>query len=213
MALFEFSEVKFKDLLDLPALAIEKERITTLVGPSGSGKTTILKLLNKMLSPTGGRIMFNGADLGRVNPVVHRRQVAMLSQSPVIFEGTIRDNLQIGLKFQEKDLPDDTVLLEILERVKLLKPLDSAAQTLSGGEKQRLALGRVLLLDAAVYLLDEPSAALDDQTEELIIEMINAHVRAAKKSLVMVTHSKAIAEEYSDTIIKIINGGRRWQEA
>jgi len=204
--MFKFIDVKYKDVLDLPTLFIEKERITTLVGPSGSGKTTILKMLNKMISPTQGRILFNGMDLRQINSVAHRRHVTMLSQSPAMFEGSIRDNLNAGLRFQERELPSDEVLNRILELVKLKKPLDSSVNTLSGGEKQRLALGRVLLLNPEVYLLDEPSSALDDETEEIIIQMLTEHVRIEKKTIVMVTHSKAIAEKYSDTIIEILEG-------
>lgn len=204
--MFEFINVKYKDVLDLPTLYIEKEKITTLVGASGSGKTTILRMLNKMISPTKGRIMFDGTDLRQINSVAHRRHVIMLSQSPAMFEGSIRDNLNAGLRFQERELPSDETLYQILEQVKLKKSLESSVNTLSGGEKQRLALGRVLLLNPEVYLLDEPSSALDDETEEIVIQMLTKHVRKEKKTIVMVTHSKAIAEKYSDTIIEIYEG-------
>lgn len=204
--MFEFIDVKYKDVLDLPTLYIEKEKITTLVGASGSGKTTILRMLNKMISPTKGRIMFDGTDLRQINSVAHRRRVIMLSQSPAMFEGSIRDNLNAGLRFQERELPGDETLYQILEQVKLKKSLESSVNILSGGEKQRLALGRVLLLNPEVYLLDEPSSALDDETEEIVIQMLTKHVRKEKKTIVMVTHSKAIAEKYSDTIIEIYEG-------
>jgi len=204
--MFEFVDVKFKEIIDLPALCLESKKITTLVGASGSGKTTILKMLNKMLSPTHGRIMFNNYDLSRINSVAHRRQVAMLSQNPALFEGNIRENLLIGLKLQGKDLPGDDAVLGVMAQIKLSKPLDSPVHTLSGGEKQRLALGRVLLLNPAVYLLDEPSAALDEKTEEMIIQMVTEHVREKNKTMVMVTHSKAIAEQYADTMIEIVSG-------
>ena len=204
--MFEFIDVKYKDILDLPKLFIEKGKITTLVGASGSGKTTILRMLNKMLSPTQGRIMFNETDLANINTVTHRRQVTMLSQNPVVFEGSIRENLNIGLKFQEKSLLSDEVLLSMLEKVKLKKALDILPSALSGGEKQRLALARVLLLNSEIYLLDEPSAALDDETEGTIIQMVTEFVIKESKTLVMVTHSKAMTEKYSDKIIEISEG-------
>lgn len=204
--MFKFIDVRYKGILDLPTLYIEKGKITTLVGASGSGKTTILKMLNKMISPTQGRILFNGVDLKEINSVAHRRRVTMLSQSPAMFEGSIRDNLIAGLRFQQREIPSDEVLYQVLEQVKLKKSLESSANTLSGGEKQRLALGRVLILNPDVYLLDEPSSALDDETEEIIIHMVTEHVRRENKTLVMATHSKAIAEKYSDTIIEISEG-------
>jgi len=205
--MFRFIDVKYKEILDVPELLIEKGKITTLVGASGSGKTTILRILNKMISPTQGRIMFNDTDLANINTVTHRRQVTMLSQNPVVFEGSIRDNLNIGLKFQGKSLIRDNALLSMLEKVKLKKVLDTSPSILSGGEKQRLAIGRVLLLDSEIYLLDEPSAALDEETEETIIRMVTEYVKKENKTLVMVTHSKAMAERYSDTIIEV-SGGR-----
>lgn len=204
--MFQFIDVKYKDIIDVPRLLIDKGKITTIVGASGSGKTTILRMLNKILSPTQGRIIFNDTDLGDINSVAHRRQVTMLSQNPVIFEGSIRDNLNIGLKFQARSLLSDDVLLSMLEKVNIKKALDTSASILSGGEKLRLALGRVLLLNSEVYLLDEPSAALDDEMEETIVKMVTEYVKKENKTLVMVTHSRAMAEKYSDTIIEVTEG-------
>lgn len=204
--MFEFVGVKFRDILDLPSLHIQTEKITTLVGVSGSGKTTILRLLNKMLSPTEGRILMGESDLAQVDSVAHRRQVTMLGQAPVLFEGTVRDNLNMGLRFQDKKLADDRQLAAMLEQVKLAKSLDSSPHNLSGGEKQRLALARVLLVDSPVILLDEPSSALDEQTGESVIQMVAEHVKQRHKTLVMVTHSPTIAQRYSDCIIEIAGG-------
>ncbi|MBO8158441.1 ATP-binding cassette domain-containing protein [Thermosyntropha sp.] len=210
--MFEFVNVKYKEIVDLPSFCIEEGKVTTLVGQSGSGKTTILKLLNKMISPTQGKVLFKGKDLKEINSVLHRRNVVMLTQNSAIFPGTIRDNLNIGLMFQEKKEADDEVLKQILKKIMLSKDLDAPVATLSGGEKQRLALGRLLLLNPEVYLLDEPSSALDDETEEIIIKMLIEHVHIYNKTIIMVTHSKNIAEKYSDTIIEVERGriaGRR----
>lgn len=204
--MFEFIDVQFKDILSLPSLQIDSERITTLVGASGSGKTTILRMLNKMISPTQGKILFHGQDLCEIKSVFHRRRVTMLPQNPVMLEEDVRGNLCAGLKFQDRPPASDAELLAVLEKVKLKKALDGAANTLSGGEKQRLALARLLLLNPEVYLLDEPSSALDDATENAIIEMVTEHVKKEHKTLIMVTHSKAIAEQYSDVIIEIAAG-------
>jgi putative ABC transport system ATP-binding protein len=204
--MFEFQNVAFLDILDIPELAIEKGRITSLTGPSGGGKTTLLKLLNKMVSPSKGHILFQGEQLAFIDSVKHRRQVTMLSQSPVIMSGTVRDNLIAGLKFQKRQIPGDDALAETLQKVQLAKELDSSAQNLSGGEKQRLALGRILLLDAEVYLLDEPSSALDDDTAEVIVRMVADFARNKQKTLVMVTHSALTASRYSDEIIHMSEG-------
>lgn len=106
--MFEFKDVKFKEVLDIPSLYIAKDRITSLIGPSGGGKTTILKMLNKMLSPSEGHIMFNGQNLDQIDSVLHRKHVTMLSQAPAMFDGNIKDNLIAGLRFQKRKYPTIT---------------------------------------------------------------------------------------------------------
>lgn len=201
--MFEFKEVEFLDILNIPHMKISGGVITSITGPSGSGKTTILKMLNRLITPTKGTIYYNDTELSKTDPVLHRREVMMLSQTPVIFEGSIRDNLVAGHRFQRRQIPDEDRLSFILEKVSIDKKLNSTTAGLSGGEKQRLALARVLLLDPRVYLMDEPSSALDDDTAEKIIEMITKHVREDNKTLVMVTHSKDIAKRFSDESIEI----------
>jgi putative ABC transport system ATP-binding protein len=209
--MFEFKNVKYKDIVDIPNLRIN-EGLTVLLGPSGSGKTTVLRMLNKMISPTEGSIFFNGLDLKELKSVEHRRNAMTLMQSPAMFEGTIRDNLTIPFRFQEKELPDDLALRSVLDDVQLNKELDTPVHLLSGGEKQRVALGRVFLCNPKVYLLDEPSSALDDATEDAIINLVATRIKTDGKSAVMVTHSKAVAEKYGDAIIEMADGkitGRR----
>ena len=117
-----------------------------------------LKHLNKLYTPDSGAITYNGSDLAEIPAVSLRREVVMLGQTPVIYNGDLEENLQIGLRFSEKLPASRDRLLNALEQVKLNKPLDDPCLSLSGGEKQRLCLARVMLMDAEVYLLDEPSA-------------------------------------------------------
>ncbi len=204
--MFRFENVKYFEILDLPSLFIEEKRITTLFGESGSGKTTILRLLNKMASPTEGMIYFKDKKLPEIDPASHRREVTMLSQEPVIFDGTIGYNLNAGRYFQDMEPASDGSLKDVLKRVDLKKDPGDTAAKLSGGERQRLALARVMLLNPEVYLLDEPSSSLDEGAEEMIFEMFSAFVKEQHKTLVMVTHSRYIAKKYSDGIIYIKNG-------
>lgn len=203
--MFEFIDVRFKDILDIPQLTIGSG-FTALLGPSGGGKTTLLRMLNKLSSPTAGRVLYRGRDLKEIPSVSHRREVLMLSQEPVLFEGNIRDNLTAGFGFQERAVPGDDRLGEVLTRVGLAKELDGEARTLSGGERQRLALGRLLLLDPQVYLLDEPSSALDTTTEDRIMQLVREEVTAGEKSVIMITHSREIAEQYADDLIEMSAG-------
>ena len=205
--MFNFKNVKYKDILDIKDLHIEKNKITCIVGESGSGKTTLLKLFNKLISPDKGKIKYMDKNLRDFDSVKLRREVVMLPQSPAIYEGSVKDNLLIGLKFSEKDeIIQEDSLMKILKEVSLNKNLQDNAEKMSGGEQQRLALGRIILLDPNVYLLDEPSSALDEETEYLVIEKMVDHVRKNNKTLIMVTHTKRIAEEFADNIVEVNKG-------
>lgn len=168
--MYKLKEVKYKDILDIDNLHIPKHNITCIVGESGSGKTTLLRLLNKLISPNRGEITYKEKSLEAIDPIKLRREVIMLPQTPAIFSGSVKENLLIGLKFSEKTFVSDKELSSILKTVKLNKELEEDAGKLSGGEKQRLALGRIMLLEPEVYLLDEPSSALDEETEQMIIK-------------------------------------------
>jgi putative ABC transport system ATP-binding protein len=204
--MFSLRKVKYKHILDINDLTIKKSKITCIVGESGSGKSTLLRLLNKLISCDSGEIFYNNQPLDAINSVDLRRNVVMLPQLPAIFPGTVRDNLLIGLKFAEKPTVDDAKLNQVLNIVHLNKKLGDDSDKLSGGEKQRLALGRVILLDPEVFLLDEPSSALDEETERIIIEKLVAYTKETSKTLIMVTHSKKIAQTYSDNIVEIHQG-------
>lgn len=130
----------------------------------------------------------------------------MLPQTPVIFPGNIKENLLIGLEFSEKEPASEERLQEVLQIVKVNKSLEADASYLSGGEKQRLALARILLMDPEVLLLDEPSSALDEDTEIHIIEKVINYIKERNKSLVMITHSKTLARTYGEIIIVLEEG-------
>ena len=203
--MFEIKDLKFKQILDIPSLKIEQQ-ITCIVGSSGSGKTTLLRMLNRLNAPDKGSVLYNGIDISTMNAVQLRRSVVMLGQSPIIYSGDIQDNLQIGLEFSQKPPASDETLNESLVHVGLQKTLDDSCGTLSGGEKQRLCLARVMLMNADTYLLDEPSSALDKETEHFIIQNLADFAKKFEKQLIMVTHSENIAQEFKDSVIRLENG-------
>ena len=204
--MFVLNDVKYKNILNIEALHIPANKVTSILGESGSGKTTLLRLLNKLISCDTGDIYYDNALIRNIDSIKLRRDVVMLPQSPAIFSGSIKDNLLIGLKYAEKPMVTDEKLYEVLRLVHLNKYLTDDADRLSGGEKQRIALGRVILLHPEVLLLDEPSSSLDEDTEHLIIEALAHYTVENNKTLIMVTHSKKIAAQFSDYIIEIKNG-------
>lgn len=203
--MFEVKNIKFKDILDIPFLRINKP-ITCIVGSSGSGKTTLLRMLNCLNVPDEGTISYNNQDISKMDTVKLRRNVVMLGQTPVIYSGSIEDNLQIGLEYSKKLPASESAMKETLARVELNKQLSEVCSNLSGGEKQRLCLARVMLMNADTYLLDEPSAALDKETEQFIIDNFSKFVLENNKELIMVTHSEQIAQKFLDSIIRIEKG-------
>ena len=204
--MFRFQDVIYKDIIDIKSLTIPSNQIVCITGESGGGKTTLLKLLNKMISPDSGEIFYLDTPLEELDSINLRRKVIMLPQNPAIYNGTVKDNLLIGLKFSEKTMENEDMLLSSLQSARLNKKLDESIDNLSGGEKQRLALARVLLLNPDVFLLDEPSASLDEETERIIIENLVAQCKQNSKSIIMVTHSNKVATTYSDLIIRIDKG-------
>lgn len=203
--MFDVKNIKYKDILDIPLLKINKP-ISCIVGSSGSGKTTLLRMLNCLNVPDKGKIFYNNQDISKMDTVKLRRNVVMLGQTPIIYSGTIEDNLQIGLEFSKKIPASESAMKETLARVELDKQLSEGCGNLSGGEKQRLCLARVMLMNADTYLLDEPSAALDKETEQFIIENFSKFVLENNKELIMVTHSEQIAQKFPDSIIRIEKG-------
>lgn len=204
--MFTLKDIQYKDIVNITDLHIASRKITCIVGHSGSGKSTLLKLLNHLLSCDDGSILYNKSSLRSIDPILLRREVTMVPQVPVIFKGSVKDNLLIGLKFSEKPSVEDEKLIDTLKLVHLKKQLNEDAQHLSGGEKQRLALARALLIKPECYLLDEPTSALDTKTEELVMESFVLEVQKNQKSAIIVTHSMEIAEKFADTIIRLKNG-------
>ena len=200
-ALFKIQNVVYKHILSIDKLEIPKG-ITCILGESGVGKSTFLKMLNNLISPEQGQIFYTNQLLETIDPLNLRQRVVMLMQSPVIFSGTVRDNLLYGLKAIGKDMTPDDKLQDILKWLELNNiSLDADAAHLSGGEKQRVCLGRLILIDPEVFLLDEPSAALDEKNQELIISRVTQHARDNNKSLIMILHSNQLCKSYSDYLV------------
>ncbi|WHY98969.1 ABC transporter ATP-binding protein [Peribacillus simplex] len=192
--IFRLENIRYKGILKIDDLKISACMVTCLTGESGAGKTSLLRLLNRMDDPDSGSIYYQDRLLDEFNPIELRRKVTMLSQSPFTLPGTIEENLQIGLELTEREKKDKAELVKALDTVQLQKSLDEGAENLSGGEKQRLALARLLLLKPEVYLLDEPTSALDEEAELTVMSRFLEEVKREKGTVIMITHSKQLAE-------------------
>ncbi len=178
----------------------------TLVGPSGSGKSTLLRCLNRLSEPGAGTIRLGGEDICRLDPCQLRRRVAMVMQTPVLFEGTVRDNLRLRPAGMVCDLGEGR-LTAALEEVGLAPGLlDRAATDLSGGERQRVTIARALLGDPDVLLLDEPTSALDPPNAARVVEVITDLRARRGLTVVAVTHLPEFVRALGGWVLYLVRG-------
>ena len=176
-------------------------RVTVLAGPSGAGKSTLLRVGNRLEVPSGGVVRFHGTDTGTLDPRELRRRVGMVFQKPVVFGGTVRDNLRVA----DADA-DDAALGAELERAGLDPALlDRVADDLSGGEAQRVCIARALLTRPEVLLMDEPTSALDPENRRGI-EALARELAAEGLGILWVTHDLAQARRLGDEVVVLVDG-------
>ena len=180
-----------KKVLNGIGLRLMPGEVVWLTGPSGGGKTTLLRLLNGLISPTSGQIHFMGKPMSQWPPTQYRRQVALLLQVPVLIPGSVEENLMLPFQLRAarqdpKPAPKD--LSALLKRLGLdAVGLDLAAGELSVGQKQRVALARLLLMRPKVLLLDEPVANLD-QDSRALVEMEAGNFASEGGAVIMASH-------------------------
>lgn len=189
--------------LDRVSLALGDDGgITVLQGPSGSGKSTLLRLLNRLVAPDAGVVRYRGEDLATRDVLAHRREVGMVFQAPVLFPGTVADNLAVALPVSD---PEDPAAL--LARCGLPPDvfLHREAATLSGGEAQRACLARALATRPRVLLMDEPTSALDADASA-VIETLTRRLAGEGVSIILVTHDREQAARLGDRVIALREG-------
>jgi ATP-binding cassette subfamily B protein len=160
--------------LDGLSLAVEPGQAVALVGPSGAGKSTLFQLLLRFYAAQSGAILFDGVDIAELDPRALRRAIALVAQDPVIFSGSIADNIRYGHPDADetavRHAADGAAALEFIDKLPegFNTRLGERGVTLSGGQRQRLAIARAMLRDAPLLLLDEATSALDAENERLV---------------------------------------------
>jgi thiamine transport system ATP-binding protein len=168
-------------------LRAEPGEITAVTGPSGSGKSTLLDLIAGFLSPTSGRLAFDGRDLLPLPP--EERPVSILFQSETLFEHlSATRNVALGLPRATTGAAARKAVAEALAEVGLSGIGAQRASTLSGGQKQRVALARTLLRNRPILLLDEPFSALDDTTRIDIRTLVRTLTERHRWTTILVSH-------------------------
>jgi len=184
-------------------LDIPPGKRVAVLGRSGAGKSTLLKLIQGALTPTAGAVSINGtaaAEFGDRMPEV----IAVLNQSPHLFDSTLANNIRLGREeAAEPDIREAARLAQLGALVATLPqgfgtPMREAGQRFSGGERQRVALARILLQNTPVVILDEPTVGLDPRTERDLLATLFSSL--AGKSLIWVTHHLVGVEEMDEVI-------------
>lgn len=175
--------------LDDVSLSIPAGAVTGIVGPSGCGKSTVLALLLGFARPDHGRIVAGGIDLATIDPTAWRSQIGWLSQDPVLFTGTVADNISLGCPSASVARVDEAARQARVD-VPLIQMIGERGAGLSAGQRRRIALARALLLDAPLLLLDEPTEGVDPATERDLLDTLPAAF--AGRTVVLVTHRPAL---------------------
>ena len=190
-------------------LTVTPGQTVALVGASGSGKTTLVNLLPRFWNPTAGRILIDGIDTQTVTLASLRKQIAVVSQDVMLFDGTIRDNLVYGTPDATDEAIEKAVEAAALKRFiaslpeGLNTPVGEAGNKLSGGQKQRISIARALLKNAPILILDEATSALDAESEQAVKTAL-AHLMKGRTTF-MVAHRLATVEN-ADQIVAMADG-------
>lgn len=177
-------------------------RFYTVVGPSGAGKTSLLRLLNRLDEPTGGAVYFRGRDYRSISPCALRRRIGYLFQTPYLFPGTVRDNL----RYARADISDHQAFRCLRAAALPEEYLERPVDRLSLGEQQRVALARLLVLEPAVLLLDEPTSSLDPTATETIERLVRSLVTDHALTVIMVTHQPEQALRLGGETLLLVRG-------
>lgn len=196
-------------------LDLEQGQKIAILGKTGSGKSSLLQLLVRNYDANQGQLLLAEKPISAYSENTLRNQICFLTQRVHVFSDTLRQNLQ----FASADEISDEKMIEVLHQVGLSKLLEQeekglnlwlgdGGRPLSGGEQRRLGLARILLNNAPILLLDEPTEGLDRETERHILRLILQH--AENKTLIMVTHHLSSIEQFDK--ICVINNGRLIEE-
>lgn len=217
---YAFKQVSFsypgssKEVLHGLDFTVKQGETIALVGESGSGKTTILNMLIGFILPSGGQLMLDGKDMKGLNLRTYRRFLSVVPQTPVLFTGTVRENITYGLEHvSEEQIAQAVEAANLSEVVKRLpQGLDTMIEehgaNLSGGQRQRISIARALIRNPQVIILDEATSALDSISESEIQEALE---RLTKGRTTFIVAHRLSTVRGADRILVIGQGRIREQ--
>ncbi len=210
----EFEHVSFSYTREAPVLndvsfSVQPGQVAALVGPTGAGKTTIISLLPRFYDPASGVIKIDGTDIRRFQQKYVRRQISFVLQDTVLFHSTVWQNIAYGNpETSRRKIIQAAEAANASEFIEKLPQgydtiLGERGMTLSGGQRQRLAIARAVVRNTPILILDEPTASLDSESEQLVLEAL--HRLMEGKTAIIITHRLSIIQ-HADVILVIQHG-------
>lgn len=192
------------------SLRFQSEEIVVLKGPSGSGKSSFLRILNRLIEPLQGKIIIDGQPLDSWPGTLLRRTIAFIQQTPIVVDGSVRDNLLMPFRFRaagDQRMPDQAALESLLETFLMRRvSLSDNALQLSIGQKQRVSIIRAFLTSPKFLLMDEPTSALDQESKEIVESCTREYIEKTGAGMIMVTHQDNTPELDKTRLLHIENG-------
>ncbi|MFG3172312.1 ABC transporter ATP-binding protein [Streptomyces sp. NPDC048200] len=191
-------DVAGRRILDKVQLQVHAGESIALIGPTGSGKTTLLHVLARLRDPEGGTVTYNGVNALTYAPEALRQHIVCLPQRQWVFEGTLEDNVRFARPDASREEVQAAVTAAGLSHIALERRFGASTLDLSAGERQRIGLARVLLVDPDILLLDNPTANLDAETEAALLDTI-LKVRNGR-TLIIASQQPAVARYVDRTV-------------
>lgn len=202
-------EIQGNQILKNISFQTNESEIFCIIGTSGSGKSTMLRTFNRLQKINKGEILLNGQSIYSISPQTLRKKAMMILQSPSLFEGTVQDNILLGLQFSGEIQKNDSSVLasNLLNKVGLeTNLLERNALTLSIGQQQRVSIARTLAMKPNILLCDEITSALDPQSTIHIQQMLLDLKKEEKKTIMLVTHNMDLVQQIADRVGLLIEG-------
>lgn len=197
--------------LDQVNLTIESGEFVFIVGPSGVGKTTFLRLITREILPTSGRVLINEEDILKLPskkiPYLRRRIGTIFQDFKLLLNRTVFENVALPLEvLGAKDSDIEKEVSMVLEKVGLLEKAGAFPVQLSGGEVQRTAIARAIIAKPLILLADEPTADLDPETAESIVDLLSKINEIEKTIVIMATHNAQIVNKFKKRVVALKKG-------
>ena len=181
------------ELFNSVSLELNEKESIAIIGASGSGKSTLLHILSTLLTPDSGTVSILGEDISTLKKAnlakLKRDSLGLIFQSHYLFKGfSAYENLEVAAMLSEEPVED-----ELLDRLKILEPINQKVTELSGGQQQRVSIARVLTKKPQIIFADEPTGNLDKQTAHEVMELFFEYLKEKGAGMILVTHDEELA--------------------